>query len=81
MNDEYLVATRREMTIRIVSPRAFIGRIVEQRRPLSLRRDVVLIEDEYAPGFIVLCALACMVVLASFAAMLTYGFAAFLGLL
>ena len=78
MNDEYLIATRRDMTIRIVSPREFIGRIVDQRRPLSLQRDVILVQDEYAPGFIFLCALGGMVVLAGFAAVLTYGFASFL---
>lgn len=78
MTDEYLIAKKRDMTIRIVKPAEFITRIVDERAPYSQQQAALLIEDVYDPRRTVLCALAFMVILTGFAAALAFGLTAFL---
>ncbi len=79
MSNEYYLATRRDMTIRIVPTRDFITRIVDERAATSFERDlIILVEDVYDSRRTIWCALACMVILASLAGVLTFGLASFL---
>ena len=79
MSREYVVATRRAMTIRVAEPFEFIRNIVDERRALSLPPDIVLAgarpESEPAVAGII----GITVFLGAFALILAYALHAFLG--
>lgn len=82
MRDEYVVAPRNAMVIRIVEPAEFKKRIVAERRPLSFALDRLSGESEYeySAGEVV-AFVTCLLMVVAFACFVAYGLASFVSTL
>jgi hypothetical protein len=57
------------MIVQIVEPKQLIGRIVEERRPLSFPRDIAPVECEGAPN-LAMALTICLIVVVSFGSLI-----------
>lgn len=81
MKDDYVVAQRSAMIIRLAEPSHFARRMVAERRPLAIRSDAVAAENTIDVRDRLLCMLACVVIAATFGAVVAYSLVAFLSTL
>ena len=81
MKHEYLIASRRAMVIRIVEPAAVERRIVQERRPLSFRGDVVLRGSRRVDRYAVLAIPLCLGLVVGFGFLATWALESFLNAL
>jgi hypothetical protein len=65
MWNRYVIAQRNEMIIRLVEPDEFIGRTIDERRPLAFRHEVNRFEGEGDTTFTVALAI-CLLLVVSF---------------
>ena len=75
MIEEYVVARRRKMIIRIVKPEQFIHRTVEERRPLSFVGDMAHENESDRVIYPILGIALCLVMLSALAYGIASGFA------
>jgi hypothetical protein len=77
MNDEYVIARRSAMVIRIVEPAQFICRTTVERRPVSLAGEVVFVEAKWQRTSIAVAIAAWALILAALAYWITFGLETF----
>jgi hypothetical protein len=73
MSNEYIVARRSAMIIRVVEPAQFTGRIVAERRSVSIAGDIAFAKDEMPACSSALCVGLCALLVAGFVYCITWG--------